>query len=384
MQIYVRMYTSRAVGTSGSFHTQTEMLDIRWLSGEELASIPLHELTSVRALKQRLTRDHGCPPRFRQILLYGGGVLEDDIRFDASVDVQLVCCASVPASQEQVDELVEESKRGLQDDVERILRRPQDPDVTNDVLGRSPPSFASMSDFVEIVRLLLEAHAKMHHQDGFGRRTLWGACEYLRLETARLLLEAGAGKNVRTFRSSLSPLAFASSRGHLEVVKLLLEFVADKNLANDCGYLPVRFALMRGNIGIVRLLTEGCGRTEGSQHLCRQMLSAAILRAATSQWDRLALHVEALPLHATAAVLNPYDYWLPISCTALASLCLSLFCCFKSCAFIQEFVRMRPLQLLQLTYVRHWLVRYLLAAFLKLCRFCWKRNHRDLLWSFLL
>ena len=45
------------------------MLHIRMLSGEELASLPVEEVSDVRELKRLLNRRHGQPPRFRQRLL---------------------------------------------------------------------------------------------------------------------------------------------------------------------------------------------------------------------------------------------------------------------------------------------------------------------------
>ena len=53
------------------------MLRITQLSGEELTSIPIEELSDVKALKQRLHENHGLPPRFRQRLLQGGTTLDD-------------------------------------------------------------------------------------------------------------------------------------------------------------------------------------------------------------------------------------------------------------------------------------------------------------------
>ena len=55
------------------------MLRIRKLSGEDLASFPLSELSDVKALKQRLREQHGLPPRFRQRLLHKGNILDDAV-----------------------------------------------------------------------------------------------------------------------------------------------------------------------------------------------------------------------------------------------------------------------------------------------------------------
>ena len=65
------------------------LLRITQLSGEELTSIPLAELSDVRALKQRLHRQHGLPPRFRQRLLQEGSTLDDDVKLDSVMDLQV-------------------------------------------------------------------------------------------------------------------------------------------------------------------------------------------------------------------------------------------------------------------------------------------------------
>ena len=66
------------------------MLRITLLSGEELASLPLRQLSDVKALKQRLHEQHGLPPRFRQRLLHEGKALDDAVRLDVAMDLQAV------------------------------------------------------------------------------------------------------------------------------------------------------------------------------------------------------------------------------------------------------------------------------------------------------
>ena len=56
------------------------MLRITQLSGEELTSLPLAELSDVKALKQRLHQQHGMPPRFRQRLLHESGEKGRELR----------------------------------------------------------------------------------------------------------------------------------------------------------------------------------------------------------------------------------------------------------------------------------------------------------------
>ena len=88
------------------------MLQIRLLSGEEVASIPVDAPRSVRELKQRLHQLHGQPPRFRQRLLLQGASLSDDVKLDSPMDLDLVLLPFADASQAQVKELADAAEGG--------------------------------------------------------------------------------------------------------------------------------------------------------------------------------------------------------------------------------------------------------------------------------
>ena len=66
------------------------MLSVRKLSGEEVASMPVEQLSSVRALKQELNRSHGVPPRFQQRLLLDGNRLDDCAQLASPMELELV------------------------------------------------------------------------------------------------------------------------------------------------------------------------------------------------------------------------------------------------------------------------------------------------------
>ena len=76
------------------------------------------------------------------------------------------------------------------------------------------------------------------------------------LEVVRLLLEANADKDKATVIGSTS-LHGASYNGHLEVVRLLLEANADKDKATNAdGVTPLYLASKEGHFEVVRLLLE--------------------------------------------------------------------------------------------------------------------------------
>ena len=93
------------------------MLRIRMVSGEELATIPVEEVSSVRALKRRLQQLHGLPPMFRQRLLLQGSSkkLDDDDKVDLPMDLELVVLNLCSTSLAQADEFVAASKKGSVD-----------------------------------------------------------------------------------------------------------------------------------------------------------------------------------------------------------------------------------------------------------------------------
>jgi len=68
------------------------------------------------------------------------------------------------------------------------------------------------------------------------------------------LLENNAGVNARTRKDGCTPLYTASSHGHAEVVKLLLDYDADSNVCHYNGKKPIDAARQKHHLDIVRLL----------------------------------------------------------------------------------------------------------------------------------
>ena len=76
------------------------------------------------------------------------------------------------------------------------------------------------------------------------------------MEVVRLLLEAGADKDLaNTCRNTA--LRKASDKGHVEVVRLLLEAGANTDLAGEDGSTALKYASYKGHAEVVRLPLEG-------------------------------------------------------------------------------------------------------------------------------
>ena len=86
------------------------------VTGKQLASIPAEEVDDVRALKQLLHSKHRLPPPFRQRLVYfnsvSDGVLDDLVKLDSPMDLQLILIPYVQASQMEANELAAAAANG--------------------------------------------------------------------------------------------------------------------------------------------------------------------------------------------------------------------------------------------------------------------------------
>ncbi|MEX0940881.1 MAG: ankyrin repeat domain-containing F-box protein, partial [Candidatus Babeliales bacterium] len=94
--------------------------------------------------------------------------------------------------------------------------------IKNRKHGQTPLHLASLYDYPEVVKLLLENGAKVDIQDYCGDTPLHGASFSGHTEVVKLLLENGAPIDIQDNFGD-TPLYSASVRNHPKVVKLLLE-----------------------------------------------------------------------------------------------------------------------------------------------------------------
>ena len=88
------------------------MLRVTRMSGEELTRVPLTELSDVKSLKQRLKEQHGLPPWFRQRLLHDGNPLDDSVKLDSAMDLQVVVVGFNQATENQRNDLFDAADKG--------------------------------------------------------------------------------------------------------------------------------------------------------------------------------------------------------------------------------------------------------------------------------
>jgi uncharacterized protein len=95
-----------------------------------------------------------------------------------------------------------------------------------------------------------------YSEDGF--HPLGLACYFGHFDVAEYLVKAGAGINSRSNnRLKAAPIQSAASRGHLKIVRMLLEHGADPNIREQGGYTPLHAAAQNGDDDMIRLLLYG-------------------------------------------------------------------------------------------------------------------------------
>jgi ankyrin repeat protein len=131
-------------------------------------------------------------------------------------------------------------------------------DATNPLTDSNPLFEASFEGHEEVVRLLIQAGAKI---DTEGTNPLHEAAYRGHLEIVRLLINANANVNLAS-DCGLTPLGWAVAEGHLEVVRLLINANANVNLASETGCTPLCSAAQSGHLEIVRLLIASNARMD--------------------------------------------------------------------------------------------------------------------------
>ena len=128
-------------------------------------------------------------------------------------------------------------------------------------MGRSGEALAlaTKRNFVEAVRLLLEAGVDTNYQDPMGETALHVAARFGHVKCAKLLL-SGSGASDRALANIVevtfgwTPLFVACVDGHFNMVQLLVDAGADPSLADASGWTAREHAAFRGNIDIARAL----------------------------------------------------------------------------------------------------------------------------------
>ena len=150
-------------------------------------------------------------------------------------------------------ELICAAREGRVSDVEKILRRHQNPNVTDEE-GETPLGHAVCAGHLEVVRLLLKARASTE-RPGAICPCLHAASEIGHLDIVRLLVEKKSDKNAQDEVGSTA-LTRAATAGQFEVVRFLVMVRADVDKVDRLNGTALKYASARGDVRIVRLLLQ--------------------------------------------------------------------------------------------------------------------------------
>lgn len=94
--------------------------------------------------------------------------------------------------------------------------------------GNTPLMYGCAGGHVAVVKVLLEAGANVEDHNENGHTPLMEAASAGHVKVAKILLEHGAGINTHSNEFKESALTLACYKGHLEMVRFLLEAGADQ------------------------------------------------------------------------------------------------------------------------------------------------------------
>ena len=106
------------------------------------------------------------------------------------------------------------------------------------------------------VRALLKQNLNVNAAQGDGSTALHWAAYQDDLETAKLLLAAGANVKVVTRLEAVTPLQMAAKNGSAPMIDLLLKSGSEANAADGNGTTPLMLAAASGNADAVKLLLD--------------------------------------------------------------------------------------------------------------------------------
>jgi ankyrin repeat protein len=116
---------------------------------------------------------------------------------------------------------------------------------------------AAMHSDYDTVRSLLREGADVNTAQGDGMTALHWAAVNGQLDTAKMLLYAGANLRATTRLHAYSPLHLASRSGHADTVKLFLDSGANATVTTTTGVTPLMLAASSGSADAVAALIVG-------------------------------------------------------------------------------------------------------------------------------
>ncbi|KAF7285836.1 ankyrin repeat and KH domain-containing protein 1-like isoform X5 [Rhynchophorus ferrugineus] len=122
--------------------------------------------------------------------------------------------------------------------------------------GNTPLMYACAGGHTEVVKFLLENGANVEDHNENGHTPLMEAASAGHVGLAKILLSHGAGINTHSNEFKESALTLACYKGHLDMVRFLLEAGADQEHKTDEMHTALMEASMDGHVEVARLLLD--------------------------------------------------------------------------------------------------------------------------------
>ncbi|MES0488637.1 MAG: ankyrin repeat domain-containing protein [Leptospirales bacterium] len=118
--------------------------------------------------------------------------------------------------------------------------------------------YADEGEVKELKALINKSGVDLNHTDRSGDTALHLAASRGHLEVVQLLVASGANVNVQNLHRKSSPLHNAAYNGHLGIVEYLLKNNAEVDIADNSGQTPLSFAARQGKLNVFKeLLRHG-------------------------------------------------------------------------------------------------------------------------------
>ena len=172
--------------------------------------------------------------------------------------------------------LMTATDRGRLSVVKLLLDHDADPNAKESIAGQTGLMWAIADKQSELVGLLVDSEADVHLGSKSGFTPLMFAAQQGDIESARILLEAGAKADELMPKTGLTPLLVASASGFEDVTTLLLERGANPEMVDSRGNTALHLAVRnRNGLGVVKsLLKHGANPNAQLNHPRGRLLTS--------------------------------------------------------------------------------------------------------------
>lgn len=157
-----------------------------------------------------------------------------------------------PGEEQQV---IQATIQGDAERVQKLLRSGADPNQ-RDPEGQTALLFSAFYGHLEVTRVLLENGAEVDARAGSGPTALILAANKGNLEIASLLLAKGADVNAAQEDGGTALIEATQEGGNLELIRLLIDSGADVRAKKKSGFTALILASTRGELEVMKLLLK--------------------------------------------------------------------------------------------------------------------------------